>query len=170
MKKPTLDVVTLPRLKEGTIYVIFGKEPGAGQQPFGTIYVPAKAAVGLTSISLVLDPTIKLSQEYGAVIGKDVKGNSVHIGDVVNHTRKRELKKGVVLWGHQSYQNEPAARVKSFSSCKSLKALVSSASGYATATSFVIGVVSARSWASCRSMAAVIGIPRQSFDAAIKLA
>jgi len=35
--------------------------------------------------------------------------------------------------------------VKSFFSCKSLKALVSSVSGYATASSFVIGVISARS-------------------------
>ena len=62
------------------------------------------------------------------------------------------------------------AAVKSFSSCKSLKALISSASGYATAASFVIGVVSVRSWASCRSIAAVIGMPRQSLDAVIKLA
>jgi hypothetical protein len=60
--------------------------------------------------------------------------------------------------------------VKSFSSCKNLKALVSSTSGYATASSFVNGVVSARSWASRRSMAAVIGIPRHSFDAAMRLA
>ncbi|MFB3852572.1 MAG: hypothetical protein ACE148_01975 [Vicinamibacterales bacterium] len=35
--------------------------------------------------------------------------------------------------------------VKSFSSCKNLKTLVSSASGYATVSSFVIGVISARS-------------------------
>jgi thiol-disulfide isomerase/thioredoxin len=62
------------------------------------------------------------------------------------------------------------ARVKSFSSCKSLKALVSAASGYATASSFVVGIVSARKWASCRSMAAVIGMPRQSFDAAMSVA
>ena len=68
------------------------------------------------------------------------------------------------------YENGLLRMVKSFSSCKSLKALVSSASGYATASSFVVGIVSARNWASCRSIAAVIGMPRHSFDAAIRLA
>jgi transglutaminase-like putative cysteine protease len=70
----------------------------------------------------------------------------------------------------EALRTHQTTEVKSFSSCKSLKALVSSASGYATASSFVIGIVSARNWASCRSIAAVIGIPRQSFDAAIRLA
>jgi len=59
--------------------------------------------------------------------------------------------------------------VKSFFACKSVKALVSSTSSQATA-SFGAGVASARSWASCRMIAAVIGIPRHSFDAAMRLA
>jgi hypothetical protein len=60
--------------------------------------------------------------------------------------------------------------VKSSSSCKGLKGLVFSASAYATVSFFVIGVVSTRNWASCRNVSAVIGMPRQSFDAAIRLA
>ena len=60
--------------------------------------------------------------------------------------------------------------VKSFSSCKSLKALVSSNFASQATASFGPGVASARSCASWRSITALIGMPRQSFDAAMRLA
>jgi hypothetical protein len=38
-----------------------------------------------------------IKADKGAVCGKDAKGNTVHVGDVVNHTEKDALKGGVII-------------------------------------------------------------------------
>lgn len=44
------------------------------------------------------------------VIGKDAKGNPVHVGDHVNHVEK-PFSNGVVLQGGFTYKDEPAVAV-----------------------------------------------------------
>jgi len=53
---------------------------------------------------------------------------------------------------------------------KAVKALVASTLPYATSSSFLGTAIVARSDCSWRRIVAVIGIPRQCFDAAIRLA
>ena len=62
------------------------------------------------------------------------------------------------------------ARSSPNSPVKADKALVASTLSYATSSSFIGTAIVARSVCSCRNIAAVIGMPRQCFDAVMRLA
>ena len=109
-------VAKWPRLKTAKDIAVFGVEPDGSQTRFGAIYVSVKGAEHVTEIALVF-PAKKPVEKFGEEVGTDAKGNTVHIGDIVNHTKDKKnkklekFKKGIVIWEYSLYEGEPAALV-----------------------------------------------------------
>ena len=75
---------------------------------------------------------------------------------------------GIATYGH--FRQFQVSGSSPNSPVKADKALVASTLSYATSSSFIGTAIVARSVCSCRNIAAVIGMPRQCFDAVMRLA